>query len=64
VSDRCIVIKLNPFLTSEILINILNTPDLKGVILETYGFGQITMKNTQFMKIIEEAITTKSFQKI
>jgi len=42
------------------MINILNTPELKGVILETYGFGKITLKNVKFIKIIEEAIEKKS----
>ena len=60
VSEKCVVIKLNPYLTSEIMINILNTPGLKGVVLETYGFGKITLTNVKFIKIIEEAIQKKS----
>lgn len=64
VSDRCIVLKMNPFLSTDTLNNILNIPNLRGVVMETYGFGQITTKNLKLMEILQENIQKKSkFQK-
>ena len=60
VNENCVVVKLNPFLTTELLVNILSTPNLKGLVLETYGFGQITIKNHKFMKILGDSIEKNS----
>lgn len=54
-SRNVAILKLTPFLSSKFLENILNIKDLKGLVLETYGFGQISSKNLKFIKLLELA---------
>ena len=49
------LIKLFPGISEVLLKNILNTPQLKGVILETYGAGNCTTERW-FIKLLEETI--------
>lgn len=49
------VIKLFPGFSESLLKSILNTPDLKGVVLETYGAGNCTTE-TWFVQLLERAI--------
>ncbi|WP_027137821.1 asparaginase [Gaetbulibacter saemankumensis] len=49
------LIKLFPGLSEQVLQNILNTPNLKAVILETYGSGNCTTQ-PWFTKLLETAI--------
>ena len=49
------LIKLFPGISEVLLKNILNTPQLKGVILETYGAGNCTTERW-FIKLLQETI--------
>lgn len=49
------VIKLFPGISEPILENILNTPNLKGVILETYGAGNTTTRSW-FIELLKQTI--------
>lgn len=50
-----VVLKLFPGITEKVIKNILNTKDLKGVVLETYGSGNAP-NETWFVDLINEAI--------
>ncbi len=49
------ILKLFPSIQKETIENILATPNLKGIILETYGAGN-AMTATWFLQILEQAI--------
>lgn len=49
------LIKLFPGISEPILESILNTPNLKGVILETYGAGNTTTR-TWFIELLKQTI--------
>jgi L-asparaginase len=49
------LIKLFPGISEPILKSILNTPDLKGVILETYGAGNTTTRSW-FLDLLKQTI--------
>lgn len=49
------IVKMFPGVTKEILFAILSTPNLEGVILETYGAGNTTTESW-FIDLLEEAI--------
>lgn len=49
------LIKLYPGISKVVLKNIFNTPDLKAVILETYGSGNCTTE-TWFINMLKETI--------
>lgn len=49
------LIKLFPGITQTVLESILNTPNLKGIILETYGAGNTTT-DTWFLDLLERTI--------
>ena len=49
------LIKLYPGMSKNLLKSILSTPNLKGVILETYGAGNCTTEQW-FVNLLEEAI--------
>lgn len=49
------LIKLFPGITEAVLQSILNTPDLKGVILETYGAGNTTTEKW-FLDLMKETV--------
>lgn len=50
-----LIIKLFPGISKTMLNSLLNTPNLKGVVLETYGAGNAPMENW-FIEEIEHAI--------
>lgn len=54
-NENVLILKLFPGINKNILKSILNTPNLKGVILETYGAGNAPMENW-FIDEIENAI--------
>ena len=49
------IVKLFPGISESLIQSILNAPDLKGVVLETYGAGNCTTE-TWFVKLLEKAI--------
>ena len=49
------IVKLFPGISESLMQSILNTPDLKGVVLETYGAGNCTTE-MWFVKLLEKAI--------
>lgn len=53
--DNVLILKLFPGINKNILHAILHTPNLKGVILETYGSGNAPMENW-FINEVENAI--------
>lgn len=53
--DNVLILKLFPGINKTILHSLLHTPNLKGVILETYGSGNAPMENW-FISEIEDAI--------
>ena len=50
------IIKLFPGIQTSVLNSIFETPNLKGVVLETYGSGNATTENW-FLKLIKTAIS-------
>lgn len=50
-----LILKLFPGISKTMLNSLLNTPNLKGVVLETYGAGNAPMENW-FIEEIEQAI--------
>lgn len=54
-NENVLILKLFPGINKNILKSILNTPNLKGVVLETYGAGNAPMENW-FIDEIENAI--------
>ncbi|MGZ0016108.1 asparaginase [Yeosuana sp. AK3] len=50
------LIKLYPGISESVLKSILNTPSLKGVVLETYGAGNCTTEKW-FINLLKETIT-------
>jgi L-asparaginase len=55
-----VIIKLFPGIQPIVLKSILETPNLKGVILETYGSGNATTKEW-FLKLLKEAISKEIY---
>ena len=53
--ENIALIKLYPGISKVVLHNIFNTPDLKAVILETYGSGNCTTE-TWFINMLKETI--------
>ena len=53
--ENVIVVKLFPGISQKILKSVLSIPDLKGVILETYGAGNAPT-DSWFIQLLEEAI--------
>ncbi len=53
--DNVLILKLFPGINKTILHTLLHTPNLKGVVLETYGSGNAPMENW-FISEIENAI--------
>jgi L-asparaginase len=49
------LVKLFPGISQSLLQSIFNSPNLKGVVLETYGAGNCTIKDW-FIKLLEETI--------
>ena len=49
------ILKLFPSITAQVIKSILNIPDLKGVILETYGAGN-ALTETWFLDLLKGAI--------
>lgn len=52
---RVVILKLFPSIQQEIVSTLLNIPNLKGVVLETYGAGN-AMTSSWFLQEIEKAI--------
>ena len=50
------IVKLFPGISESLLSSILNTPNLKGVVLETYGAGNCTTEKW-FIDLLKEAIS-------
>lgn len=50
------IVKLFPGISESLIQSILNTPHLKGVVLETYGAGNCTTE-TWFVNLLEKAIS-------
>lgn len=55
--ENIALIKLFPGITQTILHSIFSTPNLKGVIIETYGAGNCTTEKW-FLNLLKEAILT------
>ena len=53
--NNIVVLKLFPSITPNVLAAIISIPNLKGIVLETYGAGNTTMESW-FIKILEKAI--------
>ena len=49
------IVKLFPGISESLIESILNTPHLKGIVLETYGAGNCTTQ-TRFVKLLKKAI--------
>ncbi len=54
-SKDVIILKLFPGLTEQAISHVLNIPDLKGIVLETYGSGNAPTSKT-FLSVIRKAI--------
>lgn len=54
-NNDVLILKLFPGISKTMLNSLLNTPNLKGVVLETYGAGNAPMENW-FIDEIEQAI--------
>ena len=54
--NNVMIIKLFPGLNFGVLSSMLNVPDLKGVVLETYGAGNATTENW-FLRLLKEVIS-------
>lgn len=53
--DDVVILKLFPGITNEVVARILSIPNLKGVVLETYGAGN-TPNSERFIKELKTAI--------
>ena len=53
--NRVVVVKMFPGISEAVLSAIVNIPDLKGIVLETYGSGNAPTEGW-FLNLIEEAI--------
>jgi len=53
--DNAVIIKMFPGINEQVLSSILNTPGLKGVVLETYGSGNAPT-DIYFISILQRAI--------
>lgn len=53
--DNVVIIKIFPGINEKVLTSILNTPELKGVVLETYGSGNAPTEDW-FINILQDAI--------
>ncbi|MCW4469705.1 asparaginase [Flavobacterium sp. MFBS3-15] len=53
--DNVVIIKMFPGINEQVLSSILNTPGLKGVVLETYGSGNAPT-DIYFISILQKAI--------
>lgn len=54
--DNVVIIKMFPGISRQVLSSIVNTPGLKGVVLETYGSGNAPTEDW-FIAVLEEAIS-------
>ncbi len=57
--ENLIVVKLHPSITKTYLSHIINLPDIKAIILETYGSGN-ALTQDWFINLLKEAIEKKS----
>lgn len=53
--DNIVILKLFPGITEQVVKSILNTKNIKGVVLETYGSGNATTK-PWFISILDKSI--------
>ncbi len=53
--DRVMILKLFPGISLQTLENILNTSNIKGIIMETYGSGNAPT-DSKFIQLLKEAI--------
>ncbi|MBF9254822.1 asparaginase [Pontibacter sp. 172403-2] len=53
--DRVAVLKLFPGITSQVVRSILHTPELRGVVLETFGAGNAPT-GAWFLELLQEAL--------
>ena len=53
--DDVVILKLFPGITNTVIESILNTSNLKGVVLETYGAGN-TPNSERFIEVLKRAI--------
>jgi len=53
--DDIVILKLFPGISISVVKSILEIPDLKGVVLETYGAGNASSKNS-FLSLLKSAI--------
>ncbi len=53
--DRIVILKLFPSITKSVIESILNIPDLRGVVLETYGSGNAPSEKW-FIDLLKEAL--------
>ena len=54
--DNVVIIKMFPGINEKVLHSVLNTPGLKGVVLETYGSGNAPTEDW-FISILKKAIS-------
>ena len=54
-------IKLQPLCFIDLLENLLKTPDLKALIIESYGHGTVSFENPRFIALIKAAISRGLF---
>ena len=57
--ENIVVVKLHPAITESYLSHIINLPEIKAIILETYGSGNAPVAGW-FLDLIREAIENKS----
>jgi len=55
--DNIVVLKIFPGISEKVIQSVLNTPGLKGVILESYGSGNAPNK-TWFIDLLKETISS------
>jgi len=60
-SNKIAHIKLQPLCFVDLLENLLKTPDLKALIIESYGQGSISFENPRFIALIKAAISQGFF---
>ncbi|MFV0530668.1 MAG: asparaginase [Flavobacteriales bacterium] len=55
-SQNVAILKLFPGITFQVVVAVLNIPDIKGIILETFGSGNASTEKW-FLNLIEEAVS-------
>lgn len=55
-SQNVAILKLFPGITLQVVVAVLNIPDIKGIILETFGSGNASTEKW-FLNLIEEAVS-------